>query len=186
MSETTDTSEPIIVPPHAHVRFSSQHKDEEVLLIVRRVLITQIPWIINAVILLLLALFITTFLQDIFTTNQLIVVTLFSFFFIFSYAWVNYLLWYFTIGLVTNERIIDLDFYHLIYKEFSATTIRQVSDITTKVGGFLGSVLNFGDVFIKTEGFQQDIEFEDIARPQDVVKLINTLMQRNRGRGDEG
>lgn len=186
MSETTDPSEPVTIPPHAHVRFSSQHKDEEVLLVVRRVLITQIPWVINSVILLLLTLFLNTFLQDVLTINQLIVLDLFSFFFIFSYAWVNYLLWYFTIGLVTNQRIVDLDFYHLIYKEFSATTIRQVSDITTKVGGFLGSVLNFGDVFIKTEGFEQNIEFEDIAHPQDVVKLINTLMKQNRARGDEG
>jgi hypothetical protein len=87
---------------------------------------------------------------------------------------------------VTTQRIVDLDFYHLIYKEFSATTIRQVSDITTKVGGFFGSILNYGDVFIKTEGFEQNIEFEDINHPQDVVKLINTLMKQNRGKGDEG
>lgn len=186
MSETTDTSEPIIVPPHTHVSFSSQHKDEEVLLIVRRVLITQIPWIINSVLFLLLTLFLNFFLQNFLTINQFIVLNLFSLFFIFSYAWVNYLLWYFTVGIVTNERIIDLDFYHLIYKEFSATTIRQVSDITTKVGGFFGSVFNFGDVFIKTEGFEQNIEFEDIAHPQDVVKLINTLMKKTRRGGGEG
>ncbi|MDA1316727.1 MAG: hypothetical protein O3B87_01735 [bacterium] len=183
MSETTDTFEPVVVPPHTHVRFATQHKDEEVLLVVRRVLITQFPWVINTIIFSLLALFLNIFLQDILTTNQLIVLDLFSFFFIFSYAWVNYLLWYFTIGLVTNERIIDLDFYHLVYKEFSATTIRKVSDITTKVGGFLGSIFNYGNVYVKTQGFQQDIEFEDVRHPQDVVKLINSLMKRNHREG---
>jgi len=78
---------------------------------------------------------------------------------------------------VTNERIIDLDFYNLIYKEFSATTIRQVSDITTKIGGFFGSLFHFGNVFVKTQGFEQNIEFELVPQPSEIVKIINTLMR---------
>jgi len=181
MSETTNTFGSVPITPNTHVRFSSQQKNEKVLLIARRVWITQISWILNSILLSLLMVLANTFLQDILNANQRIILNLFSIFFIFSYAWVNFLLWYFTVGLVTNERIVDLDFYQLIYKEFSATTIRKVSDITTKVGGFLGSVFNYGDVFIKTEGFEQNIEFEDIAYPQDVVKLINVLMEQIRG-----
>ncbi|QQS44186.1 hypothetical protein IPM65_01095 [Candidatus Roizmanbacteria bacterium] len=83
--------------------------------------------------------------------------------------------------MVTTERVIDLDFLNILYKEFSATTIIQVSDITTKVGGFFGSMFHFGDVLVKTEGFQQNIEFDDIPNPSDVVKIINSLMPKDVG-----
>ncbi|MDP4011823.1 MAG: hypothetical protein Q8P72_06390 [Candidatus Roizmanbacteria bacterium] len=173
-----------LVKPDIH--FTSQHKDEEVILVIRKHPITQLAWIVNSVILLTLLLLVNGVFSQYLKGNQLLSINVFGLFFIFSYIWINFLLWYFTVGVVTNERIIDLDFYNLIYKEFSATTIRQVSDITTKIGGFFGSVFNFGDVFVKTEGFEQNIEFDDIPRPSEVVKIINILMRDTNVAGDEG
>jgi len=168
------------------VRFTTQHADEEVILVVRKHPVTQLSWIVNGVILLTLLLLVNAIVPEILKANQIIAINIFGLFFIFSYIWINFLLWYFTVGVISNERIIDLDFYNLIYKEFSATTIRQVSDITTKIGGFFGSILNFGDVFVKTEGFEQNIEFNDIPRPSAVVKIINLLMKDTNSARDEG
>jgi len=168
------------------VRFSTQYADEKVILVVRKHPVTQLSWIVNGVILLALLLLLNALFPDFLKPNQIIAINIFGIFFIFSYVWVNFLLWYFTVGVISNERIVDLDFYNLIYKEFSATIIRQVSDITTKIGGFFGSILNFGDVFVKTEGFEQNIEFDDIPRPSEVVKIINILMRDTNSAGDEG
>ncbi|KKQ36801.1 MAG: putative membrane protein [Candidatus Roizmanbacteria bacterium GW2011_GWA2_37_7] len=181
---SSNFSHSYLVRPDIH--FTSQHEDEAVVLVVRKHPLTQLSWIINGTILLLLLLVGNMIIPNFFNSNQVFAINIFGLFFIFSYIWINFLLWYFTVGVVTNERIIDLDFYNLIYKEFSATTIRQVSDITTKIGGFFGSVFNFGDVFVKTEGFAQNIEFDDIPRPSEVVKIINILMRDANPAGDEG
>lgn len=177
-------SHSFIVKPD--VRFSTQHDNENVILVVRKHPLTQLSWIVNGFVLLFIVFFLNSLLPQFFAVNQIIAINIFAVGFIFSYVWVNYLLWYFTVGVVTNERIIDLDFFNLIYKEFSATTIRQVSDITTKIGGFFGSLFNFGDVFVKTEGFEQNIEFDKIPRPSEVVKIINILMRDANVAGDEG
>lgn len=160
------------------VHFDIQHENEEVLLVVRKHPFTQIPWIFNTSVLVLLAFFLGTFiLSEFLLPNQILVFYLFSGFFIFSYMWVNLLLWYFTVGIVTNERIVDLDFYNIIYKEYTATTVNQVSDISTTIGGFFGSILHFGDVFVKTEGFQQNIEFLNVPEPSQIVQIINQIMR---------
>ncbi|MCA9371583.1 hypothetical protein KC726_01670 [Candidatus Woesebacteria bacterium] len=164
---------------YPRIRFEMQHKDEHVILVLRRHPFTLIPWIFNALVGLILALVLGLLLFPQFLEPKVILVfLLFALSFILSYAWVNFLIWYFTVGIVTNTRILDFDFYNLIYKEFSATTIRQVSDLTTTIGGFFGSILNFGDVMVKTEGFEQNIEFDDIPDPSLAVKIINELMQK--------
>lgn len=161
------------------VCFNTQHEDEKVILVVRQFPLTQLSWILNAVLLSILIIILNFILPFVLDMSQITVVNLFGASFIFGYVWTQFLLWYFTVGMVTSERIIDLDFKNIIYKEFTATTIEMVSDITTKVGGFFGSLFHFGDVFVKTQGFEQNIEFHKIPNPADVVKIINTLMTNN-------
>ena len=163
------------------VQFTTQHEDEEVVLVVRRHILTQLPWVFNAAVFIVLAMVANLLLPQAIDSRHIFVFNLFAAFFIFSYVWVNFLLWYFTVGMITTERVIDLDFLNILYKEFSATTIVQVSDITTMVGGFFGSIFRFGDVLVKTEGFQQNIEFDDIPNPSEVVKIINSLMPKDIG-----
>lgn len=161
------------------VKFEIQRATEKVILIARKHPFTQISWIANTILLALLTIFLNFFLINFFSWNQIVVFDLFASIFIFAYVWLNFLFWYFTVGIVTNERVLDLDFYNIIYKEFTATTIQQISELTTKVGGFFGSILDYGTVFVKTEGFVQDIEFQDVPQPSTIVKIINELNVQN-------
>lgn len=179
LSPSHNLSHTFLVRPD--IQFTTQHENEEVVLVVRRHLLTQIPWIVNATIFIVLVILANLLLPGVLDANHIIVFNLFAAFLIFSYIWVNFLLWYFTVGMVTTERIIDLDFFNILYKEFSATTIIQVSDITTRIGGFFGSLFHFGDVLVKTEGFQQNIEFDEVPEPSQVVEIINALMPKDVG-----
>src|SRR3989344_7291287 len=177
LKSSTNLSHSFLVKPK--VRFETQHKSEEVILVVRKHPLTQLSWILNSIFLIVISLFLTFFIFPVFFAEKYVFIFfLFAIFFTFSYIWINFLLWYFTVGIVTNERIIDLDFFNVLYKEFTATTISQVSEITTNIAGFFGSIFHYGDVFIKTQGFQQNIEFELVPRPSEVVRIINQLMGR--------
>lgn len=166
-------SHSLLIQPE--ITFEIQRPKEKVVLIARKHPFTQISWIFNAVLLIALSLLLNFFIINFFSLNQILIFNLFAFVFIFAYIWLNFLFWYFTVGIVTNERVLDLDFYNIIYKEFTATTIQQISELTTKVGGFFGSILDYGTVFVKTEGFVQDIEFQDVPQPSTIVKIINEL-----------
>ncbi len=172
----SNISHSFIVRPQ--VEFESQHTNEEVVLVVRKHPVTQLTWIINSILLVIVGFILSAFIFPQFLAPNLnFVFIVFLLIFTFSYFWLNFLFWYFTVGIITNERVLDLDFLSILYKEFTATTIDQISDITTKIGGFAGSIFHYGDVLVKTQGFQQNIEFDDVPDPSEIVKVINELMR---------
>ena len=157
--------------------FESQRNGETVILVLRKHPITQLPWLLNVLILVFLSIVVDIFLLRYFSTGQFIVFNLFAAFFTFSYAWLNFLLWVYNVGIVTTQRVIDIDFHNILYKEFSAANNEKISDVTAQIGGYLGSLFQYGDVFVKTEGYEQNIEFMDIPQPSNVANIINELIR---------
>lgn len=169
-----------VLPLYPHIQFEGQWDTEQVILILRSHPITQIPWIINSVFLAILLFIVNLLLGRYLSPGQSIFLNTMVIIFIFSYIWMNILRWVFNVGIITNERIIDMDFYNLLYKEVTGTKLEKVGEVTAKVGGFFGSVFQFGDVFVKTEGGNvQNIEFENIPRPTYVSDLINRLIKQD-------
>lgn len=159
------------------IHFETQHEGEKVILMLRAHPITQLPWIINSIIVFIVLLGFDLFFLSLLKTNQALILNIFMIVFILSYIWFNYLNWYFNVGIVTNERIIDVDFSHIIYKEMSISKLESVEDITTKSAGFFGSVFNYGDIFVQTAGTNVNIEFYHVPQPSEVVHIINKLLR---------
>lgn len=163
------------------VHFELQHPNEKIVLILRAHPITQIPWILNAIILFVFLFFINFFLPSLFSAAQIIFLNIFSLAFIFSYLWFNFLTWFFNVGIVTNERVVDIDFHFIIYKEVTATHLSKVEDVTAKSAGFFSSIFNFGNLFVQTAGTEVNIEFLNIPEPSSAAKIINQLVSEEHG-----
>jgi hypothetical protein len=93
--------------------------------------------------------------------------------------------WYFDLFVITDERIIDIDFKNLIYKNITATKIENIEDVTYSVSGAIPSMLNYGNVVIQTAGAvvtvhpqetQASIEMVNTPKPAMVARLINELI----------
>ena len=50
--------------------------------------------------------------------------------------------WYFDVFIVTDERIIDVDFKNLIYRNITMTKIDKIEDVTYTVSGAIPSMLD--------------------------------------------
>lgn len=79
--------------------------------------------------------------------------------------------------MVTNERIVDVDFHGTLYKEVSASSIGKIEDVTIKTGGFAASLFHYGNLFIQTAGTEGNIEFINIPNPTQAASIINNLMR---------
>lgn len=165
------------------VRFAAQEEKEEIILLLRRHPITNLPWIFLLILLLIAPPFLfptLAFLKIIpsLLGNLKLIATIFWYLACFGFFLVNFLLWYFNVNLITNKRIIDIDFPYLLYQETTATRLTQVEDVTYKIGGVIRTIFNFGDVFVHTAGPEQNIEFLEVPRPAEVTKKIVELMGR--------
>jgi hypothetical protein len=163
---------------HPHVRFDAQEDDEDIILLLRAHPITQLPVIINSVTLIIFLIVIDYFVKGYASFAKLFFVNLFGFLLIFSYAWYNFLKWFFNVGLVTTKRIVDVDFTGMVSKEVTEARLSRIEDVTSKNVGYLGSLFNYGDVFVQTAGTEANIEFFQIPNPAQTVKIINGILSK--------
>lgn len=164
------------------ITFETQTEGETIILFLRKHWITNLHWIVIGTILILLppflfpALFFTGIIP-LGVTGQLVIFLILAWYLLtFSYLLGNFLIWYFTVSIVTEERVVDIDFINLLYKRFSETRISKIEDVTMKTSGFIQSFFDYGDVYVQTAGAEVEFEFLAVPHPHKVVRTINQLM----------
>jgi hypothetical protein len=90
----------------------------------------------------------------------------------------RFLRWFFNIYIVTNERLVDIDFVNLLYKEFSEARLEKIQDISFNSRGILAALFNFGTVHVQTAGELPNFSFESVPNPEDIVRTIADLAQK--------
>lgn len=160
------------------IRFDGQNKKEEVILILRAHPITQIYWVINGFILFTILILLNFILPTFLDYYRVLFFDIFGLMITFAYVWFNFLGWFFNVGMVTTERVIDIDFNNVIYKEVTIAMLRKIEDVTSKSGGFFSSIFDYGNVFVQTAGTEANIEFMEVPAPSQVAKIINQLLNQ--------
>lgn len=169
--------------------FANQEKDEHILVFTRRHFFTNFLWIIITVVALFIPLIFSLLLELIniqlpsLSIAFTIVLLLFYYLIVFGYAFYNYVDWFYNIGIITQKRMIDIDFLHLTHIDVAITQLSEIEDVVYKQKGFFASFFDYGDVVAHTVATfkgKEDFVFESIPRPTEVVDLISELL------GDKG
>ena len=169
------------------VTFETQEKEEQVLLLLRRHFLTNFKWLAVWVLILLGPIFLARLpFFEVVPVRFAFITTIAWYLLAVGYFLEQFLSWYFNVYIVTDERIIDVDFYSLIYKEIASTKIDQIQDVTYQVGGAIRNLFNFGTLSIQTAGEKREFEFEDVPQPQKVTQFINELIMEEEQEKLEG
>ncbi|MBU1117435.1 hypothetical protein KKD37_00560 [Patescibacteria group bacterium] len=104
----------------------------------------------------------------------------------FAFAFEKFLSWYFDVFIITDERVIDIDFNNLLDKKFSEAKISMIQDITSRVSGVSQTMFNYGTVFIQTAAEVPEITLEKIANPEKIIKLLQVLREEEERETLEG
>lgn len=165
------------IPKPINIAFSSQATGENVILLLRQHPVTQIKWIITALFLSVLPMLFDSvnllgFLPDAYQFAALI-----GWYMLLSgFVIESFLMWFFNVYIVTDERIIDIDFSSLIQKNISSAKIDNIEDTTAGTGGFLAALFDYGSVTIQTAAQKREFEFLGVPHPNRVTSLINELI----------
>lgn len=166
-----------------NIHFKDQEADEEVVILVRQHMITNVPWITGVIALALLppiiSLLTPFFAPAYISAISPILITLsivFYYLCVFTLGLLYYCIWYFNVGLITNKRIIDLDVHNILTRVISEARLNSVQDVTATMTGGIRSIFNYGDVDIQTEALRQTIEFSRVPRPNEIRVLVGNLV----------
>jgi membrane protein YdbS with pleckstrin-like domain len=175
--KTLSSTHGLSVAPRG-VKFADKDQDENTLAILRRHPITNTPWLLFS--LLLLVLIILAFRSGwlVFLPSALQATVLYACLIIaLLVAWSGFLSWYFNVSIISDKRIIDIDFHDLIYREVSDAQLDKIEDVTHNMGGLLGIIFNFGDVYVQTAAVKPQIEFLKVPHPAEVASTLRKLRE---------
>ena len=165
------------------ISFVNQERDEKIVLFLRRHFITNVPWIITAIVMMLLpiityALFAISGLE-LFTIPPTLLFILLSFYYLVigNYALTKFIEWFYHVGIVTKKRMLDLDVDNILQHHLSESNITDIVDVSYSQNGFFQSFFNYGDVPIQTEAIKANFEFEASPKPATVSDIVTDLRQ---------
>lgn len=168
--------------------FESQDNDEKIVVLGRRHFVTNLKWLAVAC----FAFFVPMFWGDFpmvmaLNTNTSFILTLVWYSALLFFVIQNFVLWFYNVYIVTNERLVDVDFFGLLYKNINVTQFNKVEDVNYSQRGVLSSFFNYGDVVVQTASEQRSDDrgeksaftFDAVANPDLVVKIISQYMEEN-------
>jgi membrane protein YdbS with pleckstrin-like domain len=168
-------------------KFMTQQEDEEIVLLLRAHPITNVGWVL----LTLLMLVLPGFLQaaGVFAGvafQYLFVGKLVWYLVTLMYAFERFLYWYYSVFIVTNERLVDIDFDNLIWRDVTNANLNHIEEPEMVTGGFVRSMFQYGDVFVTTASERPSLEALAVPRPQNVVDIISRLSEELEKRREQG
>ena len=175
--------------PDIHV--PTQRPGEQVLLLLRRHWIIFFRYIIQFIALLLFPAAVIAILffvgdyevdtESIFYAVAVLVLSLYYLFIllIFFHNFVDYHL---DIWVVTDQRILSIEQRALFDRMVAELNILKVQDVTSEVKGKFQTLFDYGNVFVQTGGSTERFIFEQVPRPEEVVKVILQVHDQARQR----
>jgi len=171
--------------------FDSQEEDEKIILLMRRHWITNIWWILVALGLTFTPLFLFPPLFEgqfpliaAFSPKaQLLTATLWYLVTI-SFVFESFLNWYFNVAIVSNKRVIDIDFSWPLFRTVSECELSRVQDVGYVISGFGATIFNYGDIMVQTASEITRFVFNAVPSVDKAHDIITDLVEEAGGGKD--
>jgi hypothetical protein len=164
-------------PMPERTSFDSQLEGEQIVLLLRQHPMSQLKWVVLAVFLFVMpAVFAMTPLYQVLSARFVLFFNFGWYLLWFGFCLEAFLNWFFNVNIVTDERIIDIDFVSLLFQDVSTAKLDNVEDVTSVTAGTFGSIFDYGKVLIQTAGATDQLEFLNVPYPTQINRIINELL----------
>ena len=108
----------------------------------------------------------------------IIIFLLFYYLFIFNYAFLNFLTWFYNVFIVTSERIIEINYSDVVVHNMAETKLSHIEDVRYAQSGFIPSFLDSGNIYIQTAGTEENFEVRGVPKPREITNIIEDLIKK--------
>lgn len=158
------------------VKFISADPEEKIILLLRKHPITNLNWLSLAFLMIVAPSFFSILSPfELMPLRFQFILNLVWYLVTSAFILEQFLSWFFHVNIVTDERIIEVDFVHLFYREVTDVNLDQIQDVTVEVGGGVRTYFGYGDVVIQTAAQIPKITFEAVPHPDKVARVLREL-----------
>lgn len=166
------------------VSFQTQKEGESIILFLRSHFVTNISWIIFAIILvalppiitLLLPLFRIDFLSSQTPARFTTIYVLLYYLMVSSYVFISFLHWFYNVFIVSTKRVVDIDYSDIVIHNIAITNLNHIEDVNYTQSGFIPTLFNYGNIFVQTAGTERNFEALSIPKPRKATHIIGDLL----------
>ncbi|MBP6922155.1 PH domain-containing protein [Candidatus Dojkabacteria bacterium] len=168
----------VFMPFPRNTSFLGKEDDESVVLILRKHWQFLLPTILECIFLLLLPFILSLIIPNL-PNRGLFVFSLFLVSLLISLSLLiyRYVRWFYNVNIITDQRVIDMDFETLFSHKTTEARLEKVEDITFKQIGILSNLFDIGSIYIQTAGAKSEIEFKGIHNPKQVQDILSDLLE---------
>ena len=168
----------VFMPFPRNTSFLGKEDDESVVLILRKHWQFLLPTILECIFLLLLPFILSVIIPNL-PNRGLFVFALFLVSLLISLSLLiyRYVRWFYNVNIITDQRVIDMDFETLFSHKTTEARLEKVEDITFKQIGILSNLFDIGSIYIQTAGAKSEIEFKEIHNPKQVQDILSDLLE---------
>jgi len=94
----------------------------------------------------------------------------------------HYIMWYFTVYLVTNQRIRQVTQKGIFGKDVVELRLSKIQNISYNIPGFSGEILGFGTIVIQT--FVGDLVIRNVEHPEKTYNKLQDAVANAVEQGD--
>lgn len=105
---------------------------------------------------------------------------------VIMFVFERFLAWFFNMSIITDERIIDVDFTNLTTKKVADADIDKIQDVTFTNNGAVGTIFNYGDVLVQTAAEVVEFVFDSVPNPGRVADILQNLRMEEKREEIEG
>jgi len=159
--------------------FNGQDKGENIVLLLRRHPVSFIKQYFVLVLLLLSPIFVLSTFRYIegIGFGMTLGVCLFMILLSISFSVDLFFKWYYSVNIITDQRIVDVDFDNILYHRFSDAQLEKIEDVTHVPAGVFSSIFDYGNVFIQTAAAKKEFDFYEVPRARDVQDTLSDLLE---------
>ena len=159
--------------------FCTQNSDEKVFKILRRGFVLELPWLILFVLSIGLLTYVGPLISNFFNNKE--VISLIDFVRVclvimgLAYGLNRYFNWFYSVNIITNQRLLDFEFNELGIKSITECQIKNIQSVNIKNEGFLSFLFGLATLNILTSGDNPNIDFEYIYNSNEIQDLISDI-----------
>lgn len=152
---------------NAQLEFDGQRQDETLLFVFRRHIIAMRKGFY-----LLLITFAFSCIPPLIWQNspKVFIVPIVGFILGMILLFYHFIIWYFTVYIVTDQRIRQITQRGLFGKDVIELRLSKIQNISYNVPGFAGELFKYGTIVIQT--FVGDLVIRNVARPDKVYNML--------------
>ncbi len=162
-----------------NITFEGQEEGEKVILFLRQHFVVLLNWFVTVGLMVLVpfVFFGAVSMYEIDITSVIsaeywIIATILWYLITFGVLLERLVSWFNNTYILTNERIIDVDFHNLLSKKVSYAGLDNIEDVSQAVGGIARLFFDYGHVHIQTAAEQREFDFNSVPHPAKVSLAI--------------